>query len=98
MRKMKILVIIGIICIIASIIITILQVMYPHPYRGIFGRIFSILSLILFYLYGKINHINFFKSPFYDPDKKKHLRNWIIFITSSILVIVMIVFLFSLKS
>jgi len=79
--------VLGIICFVVWIITTIFQVIKPHPYRGLIGNIVLVIGLLLFYIHAKINHI---KSPLYDPDKKKHIRNWVVFILINALVVVMI--------
>ncbi len=71
--------VLGIICFVVWIITTIFQVVHPHPYRGLIGNIVLVIGLVLFYIHAKINHI---KSPLYDPDKKKHFRNWVVLILS----------------
>jgi|WetSurMetagenome_2_1015567.scaffolds.fasta_scaffold269467_1 hypothetical protein len=83
--------VLGIICFVVWIITTIFQVINPHPYRGLIGNLVLVIGLILFYIHAKINHI---KSPLYDPDKKKHIRNWVVFILSSVLIVIMVGFLY----
>lgn len=91
MRKGKILNIIGFICVAIWITTIILQVMHPHPYRGLIGNIVMVIGLLFFHRYAKINNL---KSPLYDPDKKKHIHNWIIFITLDVLIVFLVVILF----
>ncbi len=67
MKKIYLYKSLGLICFVAWIVITILQVLKPHPFRGIIGNIVLVIGIILFYIHDKINHI---KSPLYDPDKK----------------------------
>ncbi len=91
MKKGKVLNVIGFLCSIVWIITCILQVMHPHPYRGLIGNIIMVIGLLFFHRYAKINQ---FKSPLYDPDKTKHLRNWIVFISLDVLIVFLVVILF----
>ena len=75
MKKKNLYNVLGIICGIIWIITMILQVMYPHPYRGLIGNIVLLIGLLFFYIHAKINQI---KSPLYNPDKKKCFCNWVI--------------------
>jgi hypothetical protein len=67
--------VLGITCFVVWTITTTLQVINPHPYRGLVGNLVLVIGLVLFYIHARINHL---KSPLYDPDKKKHFRNWVI--------------------
>jgi len=60
-------------------------------YRGITGSLLLVIGLILSYIHAKINHI---KNPFYDPDKKKHFRNWVIVILSLVLTVIIVAFVY----
>jgi hypothetical protein len=92
MKRLSLYVVLGVICHLVWITTTVLQVIKPHPYRGLIGNIVFVTGLVLFYIHNKKNGI---KSPLYDPDKKKHIRNWAIFILGSILIAIVVGSLFS---
>ncbi len=87
MKKTNLYKVLGIICFIVWIITTILQVIYPHPFRGLIGNIVLVIGLLLLNIHDRINQI---KTPLYDPDKTKHFRNWLVFILINVLLVIMI--------
>jgi multisubunit Na+/H+ antiporter MnhB subunit len=91
MKKLAIFNVLGIICFVIWMITMILQVHHPHPYRGLIGNLVLVTGLILFFIYSRINQI---KSPLYDPDKKKHIRNWVVLILADALIVVIVGFLY----
>ena len=82
--------IILIICFCIWIITTTLQISNPHPYRGLIGNIILVIGLILSRINAKKHQI---KSPLYDPNKVKHIWNWIVFILLSSIVVAIIIYL-----
>ena len=87
MKKSNIYNVLSIICFVVYAIIMIFQVIHPHPVmktRQFIGLIGFLTMMTGFYFANKL------KSPFYDPDKKKHIRNWVIFFLAITITVVMI--------
>jgi hypothetical protein len=91
MKRLTLYNVLGIICSVVWVITMIFQVINPHPYRGLIGNLVLVIGLLLFHIHAKINHI---KSPLYDPDKKKHFRNWVVYILINAIIVIMIGFLY----
>jgi len=75
--------VLGIICFVVWAVNMVFQVKNPHPIRGLIGNLVLLIGCLLFYIHAKINHI---KSPMYDPDKRKHIRNWVVVIVIDVIV------------
>jgi len=91
MKKTNLYNVLSIICFVVYTIIVIFQVVHPHPVmktRQLIGLIGFLIMVTGFYFANK------FKSPFYDPDKKKHFRNWIIFFLAITITVVLIGFIY----
>ncbi|MCB5256602.1 MAG: accessory gene regulator B family protein [Candidatus Cloacimonadaceae bacterium] len=81
----------SILCFIACVIISRYQIYDPNLYRGLLGRVLFVASCIFVIIHNRVNNI---KSPFYDPDKKKHIRNWLIYIISIIVFVIVFVYVY----
>ncbi len=88
MKKYKI---ISAICFVIWIISTILQIYNPHPYRGLIGNLILVIGIVSSLIYAKKNKI---KSPLYDPNKRKHIRNWVMFIIIIVIIVIIVVLIF----
>ena len=83
--------VLGIVCTVVWIITTALQVIHPHPYRGLIGNIAITIGVVLLFIRAKLNHK---KSFLYDPDKKKHFRNWVVYILILAITVIVVVFFY----
>ena len=91
MRKSTLLNVLVIIFIVVWIVIMIFQAKHPLAYRGFIGFIGFGVILIFNYIRAKINNE---KSPMYDPDKKKHIRNWLVLLLSCALTVIIVSFVY----
>ncbi len=76
------------ICAGGALIITILQQKNPQVYRGLAATILVFAGLGFSLIDGKINHKRL--DPFYHADRKIHIRNWVILISSLVLTAVLV--------
>jgi hypothetical protein len=76
------------ICAGLAVIISITQRKNPQLYTLLIGRIILVIGFIFYFINAKVNHIRL--DPFYHPDRKKHIRNWVILILCLVLTVVLV--------
>lgn len=91
MKKSNLFYVLGGICAIVVLIIAIMQVYDPHPYRELIRNIVLVIGTLMSFIHAIINHR---KSPLYDPDRKKHIRNWVVYILSLVLTVIVVAFIY----
>jgi hypothetical protein len=71
-----------------ALIIVILQQKNPQVYRGLAATILVIAGFGFSLIDAKVNHRRL--NPLYHPDRKIHIRNWVILISSLVLTLVLV--------
>ena len=88
MNKTNIFKILRYICFGVAAIISITQRNNPHLYSALVSSILVVAGFVFYLIHARVNHIRL--NPFYHPDKKKHIRNWVIYFLSLILTVVLV--------
>lgn len=78
-------------CVIFWGITTTLQVTSPHPIRGLIGNVVMVIGLLLYHIYAMAYRR---KTLLFDPNKNNHTLNLIVFMTLTVILILLFGLLF----
>jgi hypothetical protein len=88
LNKRNIYRILGYICFGGAAIISVTQRNNPRLDSALVSSVLVVAGFVFDFIHAKVNHIRI--DPFYHADRKKHIRNWIIYISSIILTAVLV--------